>query len=804
MSGKFNSTRSISLGKLLRSQDHASGLTGETANEKFNVQLYGDGIVRITITKEKEFEDFSYAVIAKPLTPTFTKEENEKELILKTGKIILKITKEAVRFSFLTADGKIINEDDEAFGTSWSGDQVTTYKKLQEGERFIGLGEKTGPLDRRGAGYVNWNTDNFGYGSGADPLYCSIPFYIGIHHNLAYGVFLDNSYKTFFNFGASNDRFSSFAADVGEMNYYFMHDTSIAGIIQQYTHLTGRMELPPLWSIGYQQCRYSYYPDKEVLSLADTFREKDIPADAIVLDIHYMEKYKIFTWSKRDFPDPKSLLKKLKDQGFNIVIMCDPGIKVEEGYEAYEDGVKKDVFVKYPDGSNYTGQVWPGWCVFPDFTKPATRSWWKDHFKEYVSLGVEGFWNDMNEIATWGNMLPENIEMDFEGNKSSMRRGRNIFALQMARSTYEGTKALMKNKRPFNLTRSGFSGIQRYAAVWTGDNVAYDEHMMLGIRIVNSMGLSGIAFAGYDVGGFVGNADSKLFARWISIGAFSPFFRGHSMINSRDSEPWSYGEEVEQISRNYIKFRYQILPYIYSLFYEASETGMPIQRSLALDYTHDSKIYDGHFQHQYLFGPFILVAPAESNKEFIKVYFPEADGWYSVYNGMKHEAHREEILECPLHRLPVFIKAGAIIPMQASRNHTGEISDQLIVHLYAGKSDTSFTFYEDDGASFDYQKGNFSKRTIDYLPGDKKLVFRSGEGTFSGTFKKLKLILHGFENTLRQVTVGGTKVTVAPAINSFFMGLEKYDPIKDPEPAPSENVLIAEFEYTASEIVVQW
>jgi alpha-glucosidase len=804
MSGKFNSTRSISLGKLLRSQDHASGLTGETANEKFNVQLYGDGIVRITITRAKEFEDFSYAVIAKPLTPTFTKEENEKELILKTGKITLKITKEAVRFSFLTVDGKIINEDDEAFGTSWSGDQVTTYKKLQEGERFIGLGEKTGPLDRRGSGYVNWNTDNFGYGSGADPLYCSIPFYIGIHHTLAYGVFLDNSYKTFFNFGASNDRFSSFAADMGEMNYYFMHDTSVAGVIQQYTHLTGRMELPPLWSIGYQQCRYSYYPDKEVLSLADTFREKDIPADAIVLDIHYMDKYKIFTWSKRDFPDPKSLLKKLKDQGFNIVIMCDPGIKVEEGYEAYEDGVKKDVFVKYPDGTNYTGQVWPGWCVFPDFTKPATRSWWKDHFKEYVSLGVEGFWNDMNEIATWGNMLPENIEMDFEGNKSSMRRGRNIFALQMARSTYEGTKALMKNKRPFNLTRSGFSGIQRYAAVWTGDNVAYDEHMMLGIRIVNSMGLSGIAFAGYDVGGFVGNADSKLFARWISIGAFSPFFRGHSMINSRDSEPWSYGEEVEQISRNYIKFRYQILPYIYSLFYEASETGMPIQRSLALDYTHDSKVYDGHFQHQYLFGPFILVAPAESNKEFVKVYFPEADGWYSVYNGTKHDGQHEEILECPLHRLPVFIKAGAIIPMQASRNHTGEISDQLIVHLYAGKSDTSFTFYEDDGASFDYQKGNFSKRTIDYLPGNKKLIFRAGEGTFSGTFKKLKLILHGLENTLKQVTAQGTKVTVAPAINSFFMGLEKYDPIKDPEPAPSENVLVAEFEYTASEIVVQW
>jgi alpha-glucosidase len=240
------------------------------------------------------------------------------------------------------------------------------------------------------------------------------------------------------------------------------------------------------------------------------------------------------------------------------------------------------------------------------------------------------------------------------------------------------------------------------------------------------------------------------------------------------------------------------------LFYEASETGLPVQRSLAVDYTHESKVYDGHFQHQYLFGPFILVAPVESNKEFVKVYFPKADAWYSVYNGTKHEGNREEILECPLHRLPVFVKAGAIIPMQVSKNHTGETYDQLIVHLYAGETDTSFTFYEDDGASFDYQQGNYSKRIMKYEPGSKKLSLLKSEGTFSSALKKLKLVLHGFNNTLKQATVNGTKVTIAPGVNSFFSGLEKYDPIKDPEPAPSENVLIAEFEYTANEIVVQW
>jgi alpha-glucosidase len=805
MSLKLNSVLSQSLGKIDRWQQDAEGISGETAAQKFKVRFYSPNIARITITCSEEFENFSYAVVATPETVPVVTEDSGDHLKLKTSAFVLQIKKNALRFAFTTLQGDIINEDDDALGTSWNGEQVTAYKKLQEKERFIGLGEKTGPLDRKGAGYTNWNTDNFGYGSGADPLYSSIPFYIGIHHKLVYGIFFDNTHKTFFNFGASNNRFSSFAADAGEMNYYFIHGKNVAEIIRHYTHLTGRMELPPLWSIGYQQCRYSYYPDKEVLSLAQTFREKDIPADTIVLDIHYMEKYKIFTWGKKDFPDPKGLLEKLKALCFNIVVMCDPGIKVEEGYEAYEDGVKKDVFIKYPDGSFYTGQVWPGWCHFPDFTNPKTRAWWKDHFKDYVALGVEGFWNDMNEIATWGNMLPENIVMDFEGQQASMRRGRNIYGFQMARSTYEATKALLKNKRPFNLTRSGFSGVQRYAALWTGDNVAYDEHMMLGVRIVNSMGISGVAFAGYDVGGFVGNADSRLFARWVSIGAFSPFFRGHSMINSRDSEPWSYGEEVEQISRNYIKFRYQILPYIYSLFYEASETGMPIQRALAIDYAHNNKVFDGHFQHQYLFGPAILVAPVESTKEFLKVYLPgqKSDTWYSLYNGNKYGGDTEVIVECPLHRLPLFVKGSAIIPMQPVKAHTGEKYDQLIVHVYAGNTENSFCFYEDDGSSFDYQKKAYAKRVIEYRASKGQIIFGKTSGTYQSSLKRAKLVLHGFEDITKAV-VNSEGRSVIREVNRFFAAIEKFDPIHDPEAAPEENVQVLEFSYTQTEIVVQW
>jgi len=801
MSKYFNSGLSHSLGNLTTWNQEQSGITADTTNGKFRLSVYNDHSIRIQVTQEDEFENFSYAVIASPDAQSFSILDQPENIVLKTSVLVLTITKFPVRFSFYTQHDQIINEDD-VFGTTWNGEQVTTYKRLQEGERFIGLGEKTGPLDRRGHGYENYNTDNFAYSHNADPLYCTIPFYIGVHHNLSYGIFFDNSYKSFFNFGASNNRFASFSADTGEMNYYFIFDYSVAGIIKHYTNLTGRMEMPPLWSLGYQQCRYSYYPDKEVLIAANTFRDKDIPADVIVLDIHYMESYKIFTWSKRDFPEPKELLAKLRELGFNVVVICDPGIKIEDGYAAYEDGLKDDVYIKYPDGSNYAGQVWPGWCNFPDFTNPKARKWWKDQIKDYIDAGVTGLWNDMNEIATWGNMLPENMEMEFEGNRSSMRRGRNIYGMQMARSSYEGAKSLMKNRRPFNLTRSGFSGIQRYSAVWTGDNVAYDEHMMLGVRLVSSMGISGIAFAGYDVGGFVGDASTKLFARWISIGAFSPFFRGHSMINSRDSEPWSYGEEVEQISRNYIKFRYQLLPYIYSLFYEATQTGMPVQRSLAIDYTHDYKVYAGLYHNQYLFGPYFLIAPVDSTKDLVRVYLPEGQ-WYYLYDGKKYSGNAEIILDCPLYKLPVFVKAGAIVPMQPIKAHTGEVTHTIILHIYTGDS-SSFNFYDDDGLTFDYQKGSYALRTISHDHRARRLSISAVEGKFTSTAKRFKLVFHGLDEHSQYVNINGQELTLQRDINMSFVALEKFDPIHDPEPAPQQQVHVIDFEYIKDEIVVQF
>ncbi len=796
----FKSSTSQRLGNIQNVKPESSGVSAETDSGRLKITVYSQSIFRIAATRDKSFEDFSYSVIANSENQKIDSVDSGDQISIKTGSLQLIVDKKPARLSFQTLDGKIINEDD-VLGISWIGEQVTNYKKLQEGERFIGLGEKTGNLDRRGTAYQNWNTDAYAYHAGTDPLYSSIPFYIGIHNNLCYGIFFDNTHKTFFNFGASNNRFASFASDAGELNYYFIYGHSVAEIIQQYTWLTGRMELPPRWSIGYQQCRYSYYPDKEVVSVARTFREKEIPADAIVLDIHYMDKYKIFSWDKKNFSDPKGMIDTLKQYGFHIVIMCDPGIKVEKGYEPYEDGVSKNVFLKYPDGENYTGQVWPGWCHFPDFTKPDTRAWWAEKFKDYVALGVEGFWNDMNEIATWGNSLPENIEFNFEGNKTTTRRGRNVFGFQMARSTYEGTKKLMNGKRPFNLTRSGFAGIQRYSAIWTGDNVSYDEHMMLGIRLVNSLGLSGAAFAGYDAGGFVGEANPKLFARWISIAALSPFFRAHTMINSRDNEPWSYGEEVENISRNYIRLRYQLMPYLYSLFYEASQSGMPIQRSLAIEYSHHPKVYDGQYQHQYLFGPNILVAPVESFKELTKVFLPAGE-WYYLYTGKVYSGAQEIMIECPIHKLPVFVKAGTVLPMQRPVMNTSEKTEELILHIYTGNQSSDFVYYTDDGETFQYRKGEYSKHKIEYRGSEQKLIFGKNEGPLKVSYSKITFVFHGLSTN--EININGQRKPLAQSVHSYFLPLEKFDPINEPDSMGEETVKSVETDYPSGQLEVSW
>jgi alpha-glucosidase len=715
-------------------------LTIKTAEAEARVYIYSPSIIRVNISKNFNPDDTSFAVIRQPLAD-FDLDESSANIDITTSALKLSIQKSPLRFNFFTAGGISLSEDDARFGTNWQGERVTCYRRLFEGERFIGLGEKTGNLDRRGAAYVNWNTDAPNHTPESDPLYKTFPFFVGLHSGLTYGLFLDNTHKSYFDFGASTDEETSwFGADGGDLNYYFFGTQGVANIIEDYTWLTGRMEMPPLWSLGYQQCRWSYMSADEVLKIAETFRKKQIPADVMYCDIDYMDDFKIFTWNKKTFPKPKQMLDKLKAMNFRLVTIVDPGIKVEKGYKEYDEGIERDYFAKYPDGENYTGYVWPGRCHFPDFFREDVSEWWGAAFTALTEPGVEGFWNDMNEPAAWGQNIPWIVKF---GDKF-MPEVRNAYGMQMARATYDGTRKILGNKRPFVLTRAAYSGTQRYSAVWTGDNTGTDAHMLLGQRLVNSLGITGMAFVGVDIGGFSGKPTPELMVRWNSLGTYTPMFRNHAIQGSKMREPWEWGKDNEQIIKKDIEQRYKLLPYLYSSFYQSTQTGLPVNRTLAIEHSFDENVYDERFQNEFMFGDAMLVVPVESTKLTEDIYLPKGS-WYRLSSNELYEGEQIVNVPAPLTDLPVFVKAGSIIPMQSVVQSTNDKGDGILqIHIWNGSEANSFVYYEDDGTSYDYERGSYYKRVIRFDPVRKMVVLSEVDGPFDSRFTSIKLLLHGF------------------------------------------------------------
>jgi alpha-glucosidase len=754
------SNRILQPGNLKSLKKIQNGVEILTDHATVRLLVYDQTVIRVRIAQNTFRDDFSYAVIRNPENSFNLIREDKENWQLSTDSLKVEIHKNPFRIRFLDRQERSLCEDYPDFPVTWQGSQVSAYKKLFPDERFIGLGEKTGPLDRRGNAYINWNTDIPSYSYREDPLYVTIPFYIGIHDKVEYGIFFDNSFRTRFNFGAStDDLFSFFSAADGEMNYYFFGAGNIPGIIRDYTWLTGRMKLPPYWSLGYQQCRWSYYPESEVLTLAKTFREKKIPCDMIYLDIHYMDNYKIFTWNKERFPDPQSMTGKLKDMGFHLATIIDPGIKIEKGYPYYEDGIKNDCFVKYPGGKLYTGSVWPGRCHFPDFTNPKVRDWWGHNLTALADPGVEGFWNDMNEPSAWGQSIPDIVQFNFDGHPTTIAEAHNVYGLNMARATFEGTRQLLKGRRPFVLTRAAYAGIQRYSAVWTGDNTATEDDLMMAVRMVNSMGVSGVSFTGPDMGGFIKTPTNELFVRWMSVGVYTPFLRNHAEINSRRKEPWSFGEDIEELSRQWLNQRYRLIPYLYSAFYESTQSGMPVARTLAIDYPQDENIYRNEFQNEYLFGHEILVAPCRGDEACCKVYFPEGE-WYRKSDDRLYKGKTEAWVESPLDDLPVFVRAGGILPLQSVIQNTGEKpSPVLEINIWNGKMPNSFLFYEDDGITYNHENGEYHRRIISFDPVKKIITIGKADGTFPSKFTGFRLIFHDFGDIMG-VRVNGNDQTL--------------------------------------------
>ncbi|MDX2240960.1 MAG: glycoside hydrolase family 31 protein [Leptolyngbyaceae cyanobacterium bins.302] len=646
-------------------------------------------------------------------------EEIEDAIALQTEQITVQISRYPCRIACFDPEGVPFAQDND-LGMAWSANGIAAWKNIAPNEHFYGFGERTGLLDKLAERKTNWTTDALDYDSLTDEMYQAIPVFLALRPGLCYGIFLNSTFWSQFDLGAEKPGIWQMQTRAPELDYYILYGAQPADILATYTELTGRMPLPPKWALGYHQCRWSYESEDVVYELAQEFRQRHIPCDVIHLDIDYMQGYRVFTWSKKRFPQPKKLISDLKANGFRVVTIVDPGVKYEPeaDYAAFDQGMEKDFFVRDATGKLVHGYVWPEKAVFPDFLRPDVRQWWSAQHHVLTEAGVAGIWNDMNEPALddrpfgdGGNKIsfPLDAPQGQPPEQTTHAEAHNLYGSCMAQASYEALKQLRPQERSFVLTRSGFAGIQRWSSVWMGDNQSLWEHLELSLPMLCNMGLSGVPFVGCDIGGFAGNATAELFARWMQVGMLYPLMRGHSAMTTARHEPWVFGDRVERICREYIELRYQLLPYLYSLFWEASTIGAPVLRPLLYHYPNDPHTYA--LCDQVLLGESLMAAPVcRPGVEYRAVYLPEGV-WYDWWTQERYEGATHILAHAPLERMPLYVKAGALIPMQPVMQYVDEHPVTTLT-LKVAPGNGEWTLYEDDGHSFEYQTGAWSTTTF--------------------------------------------------------------------------------------------
>ena len=729
------------------------------------LKVLRDSVIRFRFgTRGNLDEDFSYAIDEEESHIGYNHlemTEDDEFHIVTTSKLVVKIEKASLQTHILDMEGNVINEDEIGFHYEesflYGGNIVKMSKKAQAGEGFFGLGDKPMHLNLRGKRMQNWATDSYAFAKDQDPIYKSVPFYIGLNKKKAYGIFFDNTFKTHFDFCKERLDVTSFWADGGEMNYYFIYGPSMSQVVQNYTHLTGKPDMPPLWTLGFQQCKWSYYPESRVKEITNTFRELKIPCDGIYLDIDYMEGFRCFTWNKEYFPDPKAMVRELAASGFKTIVIIDPGIKLDPEYWVYNEAQENDYFCKRADGPPMIGKVWPGECAFPDYTNPEVREWWSGLFKELVEdIGVRGVWNDMNEPAVMevpGKTFPDDVRHHYDGHPCSHRKAHNIYGTQMARATYEGVKKYVYPKRPFVITRSAYSGAQRYTSSWTGDNVATWEHLWVANIQVQRMCLSGMSFTGTDIGGFAEQPTGELFTRWIQLGVFHPFCRVHSSGHHGDQEPWAFGDEVTDITRKFIEIRYTLLPYLYTAFYEYATAGTPMIKSLV--YYDQEDVHTHYRTDEFIFGHQILVCPIiEPNARGRRMYVPRGH-WYNYWNHETLEGGREMWVDADIDVMPIYIKEGAIIPRYPVQQYVGEKKiEELTLEVFYAKGTETSKVYEDAQDGYDYKKGRYCLRNLRLMGRDNEIIIQQHKnGTFTTTYEMMLLKFIGLPFEVTKIEI---------------------------------------------------
>jgi alpha-glucosidase len=567
---------------------------------------------------------------------------------------------------------------------------------IQPGTSLYGTGEIMGPLLRNGYVTECWNTD-VGYGLTTKSLYQSHPWVLAVRQDgSAFGILADTTYRCRIDLTQNIE----FAAEGPGYPVIIIDADSPQHVLEKLAKLIGKMPLPPRWSLGYQQCRFSYYPASRVLEVAKEFRNRSIPCDVMWMDIDYMDGYRIFTFDPNGFANPARLNADLHKLGFKSIWMIDPGVKAQKGYFVYDQGVAGDYFVKKADGGEYHGEVWPGMCAFPDFTNPKTQTWWAGLYKDFMALGIDGVWNDMCEPSVFNvptkTMPTDNLHAGGDGlSAGTHAQYHNAYGMLMVKASRQGILAANPDKRPFVLARANYIGGQRYAATWTGDNTANWEHLEYSVPMVLNLGLSGQPFSGPDIGGFAGDGDAKLFARWMSVGALFPFSRGHACKGTKDKEPWAFGKEVEDICRTALDRRYRLLPYLYTVFRDSSETGLPVMRPVFFADPADPKLRAE--DHAFLLGSDLLVVPKLTLDGGGKCTEPQ--GIWRPISLAQDEANQPQLK----------IRGGAIIPLGKAVQNTTEnsLEEITIVICLDDQGKAEGQLYEDAGDGFGYTQGDY-------------------------------------------------------------------------------------------------
>ncbi|MBQ5600055.1 MAG: glycoside hydrolase family 31 protein [Lachnospiraceae bacterium] len=631
---------------------------------------------------------------------------------------------------------KLMEQEGHCTQSSSKEHRIRIAKQMIGDECFYGLGDKTGFLNKCGYDYVNWNTDNpRPHVDSFKQLYKSIPFFITLRKDAVFGIFFDNTFRTYFDMGKESGQYYWFGADQGNLDYYFIGGSDMKEVVSGYTQLTGRAPLPQFWTLGYHQSRWGYRCEEDVRRVAAQMREHDIPCDVIHLDIDYMDGYRVFTIDKKKFPDMKQLTEDLSKVGIRLVTIMDPGVKSEKGYLVYDDGTEKNYFAQTPDGSIYENVVWPGESVYPDFGRVEVREWWGSHYRLLTDNGIAGIWTDMNEPAGFQGELPDDIVFFDEDRTSDHAEMHNVYGHNMARATYEALWQLTK-KRPFVITRACYSGTQRYSTAWTGDNHSIWSHLQMAIPQMCNMGISGMPYIGTDIGGFGSDTTKELMCRWIEVGCFSPLCRNHSSADTLAQEPWEWGEETIRVYRKFLKLRYMLLPYYYDLCKKETHDGLPMLRPLVLNYEKDenTKNLNGEF----MLGDSLLVAPVVEQGMMKKlVYLPEGI-WYNFWTGEKLEGTRYIICGAELDECPIFVKGGSIIPMIAPGRWAAEKKDEeLYLDIYPDENGAvnEYLHYQDNGEDFAYLNGEYNLYRFTFKNGEYHTELLH-EG-YSGRYKKI-------------------------------------------------------------------